>query len=84
MPEAALGGNADVFQRQADVPLLMTGLGGRAVVLGKAQTGLQLAMTSLSRRWLPLKLKGWNRPITAIQGRWRERLLSDRKTVVQL
>ena len=31
--------------------------------------GRLIAMTSLQMRWLPLKLKGWNRPETAIQVR---------------
>jgi hypothetical protein len=38
-----------------------------------------MAMTSLPMRWLPLKLKGWNRPEIAVHDLWGERPFPDRK-----
>ena len=62
----------------------MSASGGKAVVFEKVRFRLQLARSRSSTASKSGPLKGRNRPKSAIQARWRERPLLDRKAAVHL
>jgi hypothetical protein len=72
------------FGERRNSPAVMSAFGGKADVRGTVPKSPLLARRRHSTGSKPRQLKGRNRPITAIQGRCRERRLSDRKAVVRL